>query len=285
MILQKEILQHKDKYNVPPDTIDKDWVLGHVLNAMYAFEAFRQNMVFKGGTCLRKCYFNDYRFSEDLDFTLLNKEFVVDEKCILRFLLKAEELSGIKFETEPKIKKQIHKDIEQGYEVEVRFWGANHKSNQKPLPVTRWQTSIKFDISFSEKLVCSPEIKELSHPYSDNPYVKQAITCYSLQEIVAEKLRSLVQRNRPRDIYDNWFLSNHIENQYYPKIRKLLQVKAESKLLDISKIEYFVDDQRQKAIKRAWDNSLMHQIGKGQLPDFDSAYNAVKSFVINILNS
>lgn len=30
--------------------------------------------MFKGGTCLKKCYFETYRFSEDLDFTLQDVE-------------------------------------------------------------------------------------------------------------------------------------------------------------------------------------------------------------------
>lgn len=33
-----------------------------------------ESWVFKGGTCLKKCYFETYHFSEDLDFTLRNEE-------------------------------------------------------------------------------------------------------------------------------------------------------------------------------------------------------------------
>lgn len=83
MVTQREIKQHSKKFNVTPATIEKDWVLGHLLNAFYSFDAIEKNFVFKGGTCLKKCYFGDYRFSEDLDFTLLDKVKYTDIKELL----------------------------------------------------------------------------------------------------------------------------------------------------------------------------------------------------------
>jgi predicted nucleotidyltransferase component of viral defense system len=51
--------------------IEKDWVLGHVLNQIYANKIFSSSLLFKGGTSLRKCWFPNYRFSEDLDFSII----------------------------------------------------------------------------------------------------------------------------------------------------------------------------------------------------------------------
>ncbi|MEA3497065.1 MAG: nucleotidyl transferase AbiEii/AbiGii toxin family protein [Bacteroidota bacterium] len=68
----KEIQQIAKKLQMEEAVIDKDWILGHFLNAMFSFSDISENFVFKGGTCLKKNYFQDYRFSEDLDFTLLN---------------------------------------------------------------------------------------------------------------------------------------------------------------------------------------------------------------------
>ena len=78
MILQKEIVQKAQEWKVPPNTVDKDYVLGHFLSVVVAH--YKDELVFKGGTCLRKCYIGNYRFSEDLDFTALNKNFVLDLK-------------------------------------------------------------------------------------------------------------------------------------------------------------------------------------------------------------
>lgn len=83
MITQKEIIEASQQYDVPKSTVDKDWVLGHLLNALFSFDDIRHQFVFKGGTCLRKVYFNDYRFSEDLDFTLRDRKFAIEEKLII----------------------------------------------------------------------------------------------------------------------------------------------------------------------------------------------------------
>ena len=78
MILQKEIIENSRKFKVPPVTIDKDWVLGHLLNGIASVKEINELFIFKGGTCLHKCYFETYRFSEDLDFTLLDEKFDIN---------------------------------------------------------------------------------------------------------------------------------------------------------------------------------------------------------------
>ena len=82
MILKSEIIKIAHAKGVKTETIDIDWILGHFLNAMFCQEEVQQNFVFKGGTCLKKCYFGDYRFSEDLDFTLRNEAFIIDANFI-----------------------------------------------------------------------------------------------------------------------------------------------------------------------------------------------------------
>ena len=90
MIKQKEISDIVAFKGVPKTTIDKDWVLGHFLNAFYSFSQNQSNFIFKGGTCMHKCYIEDYRFSEYLDFTLVNKDFVVDKSFVNEVIKKAE---------------------------------------------------------------------------------------------------------------------------------------------------------------------------------------------------
>src|SRR3989338_361905 len=58
------------------ELIEKDILLHSILYKLAKDEWFKENFAFKGGTCLIKCYFGYYRFSEDLDFTYLSqKEF------------------------------------------------------------------------------------------------------------------------------------------------------------------------------------------------------------------
>ena len=74
MITVREIKTFSEKLGVPAATIDKDWVLGHLLAGIFDNSYFQKNLIFKGGTCLKKCYFENYRFSEDLDFTSIHIE-------------------------------------------------------------------------------------------------------------------------------------------------------------------------------------------------------------------
>ncbi len=283
MIIQKEIIKISKEKGVPKTTIDKDWVLGHFLNAMYSFAETQNNFVFKGGTCLRKCHFEDYRFSEDLDFTLLDEKPIIDKKLISKFMHKAQKICGIKFYLS-EIKKPNQDN--QGYEIIIKFWGADHKIHQKPTsPASKWHSKIKLDISVSEELILKPEIQKIFHPYSDSKLIDNVIPVYSIKEIIAEKLRALIQRNRPRDIYDVWNLSRIIDEKEFSIVKKTLIKKADNKNININGIDDFINDDKEKKNKKEWESSLKYQLSKEELPDFNMVYSGIPTFIKKILNT
>jgi len=69
VIPKAELLATASELGLLPSTVEKDYVLGWALMAIAEHEPLSQ-WYFKGGTCLKKCYFDTYRFSEDLDFTI-----------------------------------------------------------------------------------------------------------------------------------------------------------------------------------------------------------------------
>ena len=69
--LERRVRAEVLRAGVPREVIEKDNAIGYVLAGMYGLPALGRRLVFKGGTALRKAYFPDYRFSEDLDFTAL----------------------------------------------------------------------------------------------------------------------------------------------------------------------------------------------------------------------
>jgi len=79
MIDRREILEAASSFSLLPNIVEKDYVLGWILAGIYAHEELAETWIFKGGTCLKKCYFETYRFSEDLDFTLRNEEHLDEE--------------------------------------------------------------------------------------------------------------------------------------------------------------------------------------------------------------
>jgi len=74
MIKPGEIQKKAQSLGVRDQQIEKDYILSWMLQGIAQQEQLSQTIVFKGGTVLKKVYFDKYRFSEDLDFTLLNTD-------------------------------------------------------------------------------------------------------------------------------------------------------------------------------------------------------------------
>lgn len=72
MISQRELASLRAEWMLDQNVIEKDYVLGWLLAGIAHHEELARTWVFKGGTCLRKCYYETFRFSEDLDFTIVN---------------------------------------------------------------------------------------------------------------------------------------------------------------------------------------------------------------------
>jgi len=66
MIPQRELARLRAEWTLDQGVIEKDYVLGWLLAGIAQHEALKQTWVFEGGTCLRKCYYETFRFSEDL---------------------------------------------------------------------------------------------------------------------------------------------------------------------------------------------------------------------------
>ena len=71
MIDREEIRELAREFQLEPNVVEKDYALGWLLAGLSAHPSLAESWNFKGGTCLKKCFFETYRFSEDLDFSLL----------------------------------------------------------------------------------------------------------------------------------------------------------------------------------------------------------------------
>lgn len=72
MIKPGEIQKRANNIGVRDAQIEKDYILSWISWGIANHADLAKEIVFKGGTVLKKVYFEDYRFSEDLDFTLIN---------------------------------------------------------------------------------------------------------------------------------------------------------------------------------------------------------------------
>ena len=71
MIPKRDLQQLRAEWTLDIGVIEKDYVLGWLLAGIAQHPALAESWIFKGGTCLRKCYYETFRFSEDLDFTVM----------------------------------------------------------------------------------------------------------------------------------------------------------------------------------------------------------------------
>ena len=282
MIRKKEIEKQAEAQKVPKSTIDKDWVLGHFIDAIYSIPECRQHLVFKGGTCLRKCYYPHYRFSEDLDFTSINQNFILDQKLLKSITDLIKERTEIPLHIED-ISPMKSKDKMMGYKAIVKFWGADHSMNQAPPSPERWTTSIKIEITLFELMVFPTNDREVNHPYSDQLSTDPlTVPCYSLKEVLTEKLRALIQRSytAPRDFYDIWYLSGNETEIDWKEITKAFHEKMKFKNLEFTGVDQMVNDTNDKRVKAGWNNSLGHQIPGG----IDTTYEEVRDDLLKLLN-
>ena len=281
MISKNEINKLALEQKVRTTTIDKDWVLSHFIDAIYTIPECRNNLIFKGGTCLKKCRFPNYRFSEDLDFTATNADFVFDMKMLKKIVELVTERTEMLLYIQS-FENLQYNNQHTGYCAKIKYWGADHSKNQQPPEPSRWQASIKIEIILYEKMIFIPELATVFHPYSDKLTKNaQNIPIYSINEVLAEKIRALIQRSytAPRDYFDIWYLSKNIENIDWKEVVKGFYQKIEYKNLQFSEIEQLINDNNDKILKSAWKNSLEHQIENGKLPEYETVRNDLKILI------
>jgi predicted nucleotidyltransferase component of viral defense system len=184
---------------IPEAILERDYCLAWFLVGL-SRTRLRERLAFKGGTALKRCYFGDYRFSEDLDFTLTAKA---------PFAVVREEL-------EP-----VFAEVGRSAGISIRFAHEDKQSRQNsytiylnyegPLPATARPKEVKVDLTIKEEIVFPLESRRILRAYQEYQDLPEnsEILCYSLNEIAAEKVVALLDpaRNEPRDLYDIWFLT------------------------------------------------------------------------------
>lgn len=265
MITQKEIRSIAEALQVPLNTVDKDYVLGHFLNEMFKQPWAVENFLFKGGTCLKKCYFEQYRFSEDIDITIVNPDFVLTQTQIEEVCNAITQTIGIAFKI-LKFEDTLHNDKHVGWDIEICFWGANHGRNEMPKFGKNCHTKIWCELRFYETVVFPKQEKTLIHLFSDADKLSGSIPCYSLPEVLAEKMRALIQRNRgeARDYFDLWYIKTHVQNIDWEAVKAAFFEKCQFKSIEFKDSSDFFKPERLKQVETTWEKRLSHQLPQPQ---------------------
>jgi predicted nucleotidyltransferase component of viral defense system len=253
MITRADIVERVREWGLREDVVEKDYVLGWVLWGISAHSRLSTQWVFKGGTCLKKCYIETYRFSEDLDFTVLPGGPIGPDEIhptLREVLTRVSEESGIDFSiTEPRFRSRPS-----GTSTEGRVYYRGPR--QAP-----GAASIKLDLSGDEPVVRPPVLRQIAHSYPDLLPGDARARCYSFEELFAEKIRAMGQRGRPRDLYDivNLFRRQDLR-LHGDLIRTVLEEKCRAKGISIPSAETVGAGPHIQELESEWANMLGHQL-------------------------
>lgn len=243
--------------------LERDYCLAWFLVGL-SRSSLRGALVFKGGTALRRCYFSNYRFSEDLDFTLA-------EPCELDAIVAG--LEG------------VHAEVQRASGIVFRIARVDRKRHQNshtfylgyegPLPAAS-PKEVKVDITVREQLVRPVEDRPILRGYVEYADLPEdsTVRVYALEEIVVEKLVALTDkaRNEPRDLYDLWYLTS----EGLVDLARLIP-EIESKLASRGRTRDAMSDElatKEARYKKLWSVRLGQQMVT--LPPFEDVFRATR---------
>jgi predicted nucleotidyltransferase component of viral defense system len=246
---------------LPEAVLERDYCLAWFLVGL-GQSRLGQILIFKGGTALKRCHFGDYRFSEDLDFTLARAaEFAEIREGLEEVFERVAQASGIRFAFERE-DRQSHVNSHTFY-----------LTYQGPLPNPN---TVKLDITISGVLLFPVEQRPVLRAYPEFEDLPEdcLVAVYSLNEIATEKVVALSDpaRNEPRDLYDLWFLTVEAGVDLSRLVGAIAE-KLRFRQKDIAGIEDRILKKEQR-LKALWTGRLGHQIEA--LPEFDVVFRAVR---------
>ena len=271
---------------LPSYVIERDYLLSWVLAGISAAPELRETLVFKGGTALKKCYFGEYRFSEDLDFSA--REGVPVGDAMAGFMVEAcataqrllDDYAPIEIRCERYAENHPHPGGQEAFQIRARFpWHRNV------------DTPVRVEVTMDERILWPVAQLEVNHGYGE--LLEAGLAVYSLEEVVAEKLRAILQqlaqlesrgwmRNRARDYYDLWrVLRTYRDDLDLTDFRARLHEKCRLRDVDFDGAEDFFDPRMVSNVGQGWRQSLGPLVS--DLPDFGVLIDELRSQVAVLL--
>ncbi len=275
MINRAEILKIARIFKLHPHVIEKDYVLSWILAGIYQHEVLSE-WVFQGGTSLKKCYFETYRFSEDLDFVITDSE-QLDDKLISEAFIDIgdwiSDVSGIDLPREL-LEFELYNNPRGTVSCQGRL------SYRGPLvPTTKHLRNlprIKIDLTKEEIIVQKPVKVGYLFEYSDKPSNNVLINSFDFVEIYAGKICALFQRTHPRDIYDVITVFRNTEARpNHDIVHSVLEQKLSFRAMSFPKLEDLYE--KRNFVAASWKSMLRHQVQF--LPPTESYWSSMPDFL------
>ena len=259
VITTAELHRAAQKEGLRFDQAEKDYVILWLLSGLAHSGVKEHGWIFKGGTCLRHCYYEGYRFSEDIDFSCR------DRKDNLNASLRLLDTVALWVFNESGIRLSMLEavTVPGDFQIEIPLEYNRGGARRQGLP------QVKVHLTFDEPVLDDAVDRSVMPVYPD--LVVFGITAYSKREIVAEKLRSLLQQQkkwpRPRDLYDLWYILCKAREHFpWQELKPLFAEKCR-----IRDIQPDTASLTSDALRERNENVWARQLGPmlKDLPDFD----------------
>jgi predicted nucleotidyltransferase component of viral defense system len=274
------LLNRARETGVRLDIVEKDYAITYLLAAISQTPGLGDATVLKGGTALRKIYYPDYRFSEDLDYSTRDHRPVNDNDLRMGAAIQRMEenlhLRGpFQVQYEPLTLRQPHPGDQVSYIVRVQF-----PTHRQPL------CRLKVEITVDEPVLLPIEKLPILHDFAES--IDAAVPTYALAEIVAEKLRALLQSRQRlavrgwgasrvcRDYFDLWSVLGR-EESLLPGISDLVQKKCTHRNVSFSSPDDFLVPELIEVAKTEWTQQLLPFVPDA--PMFESILPELRIFI------
>jgi len=248
LIDRRELLEKTRERSLTLGIMEKDYVLGWLLFGLSEI----RGLTFKGGTALSKVYFpRIWRLSEDLDF-VYKEDFQDIVRLLPEIFARVERTSGIRLAL-----KAQHLNPEY-LQLKIQYQAVLGK-NWAKIDVTR------------EAPVDRVMNQKISRQFSDYPSCRVRVE--SVEEIGAEKIRSLVERKKCRDYYDVWQLMKLNPNKV--RLRKLTTGKFQYKGMEFKGLREIFPDDIFEVLEGYWEKELGRLIYP--VPELEGVIQDLKS--------
>lgn len=267
--------------------MERDYLLSWILAAISDVDVLQKSLVFKGGTALKKCYFGDYRFSEDLDFSAVKgvptgkaMEAAIQEVCA-KATQRMDPFVPVELVWKRHVERDPHPGGQEGFDIQAKFpW------HRQP------QTTVMVEVAIDEPLIKSPVKRSILHEYGEPLQGKIAV--YSLEEIVLEKLRAILQhlrllerrgwvRSRARDYYDLWrILSAYRNKMDVEHFERDLHKKCAIRKVDFADAESFFPPPLLVVVEKTWDQWLGPLVP--DLPTYSRVVGELRPLIVDLLS-
>ncbi len=245
---------------IPYETVLKDYAIGHLLSAIADEPSVAVSLIMKGGTALKKLYFGDYRFSEDLDFSAENGPRGAALEDALRAVASRDQATlSSKGPFAVVVDRVVHRDPHPRDQESFAF-RVQYPWQRRPLCL------VKLEVTVDEPILLSAIPRQVIHGYGEE--LTGAVRAYSLEEIVAEKLRALLQnearrgergwvRPRCRDLYDLWrIVGNPPVALDLAAIRRILPTKCAVRDVSFGSAADFFPAALVETVRTGWNADL-----------------------------